>query len=427
MLCQKCKKEIPDGSVFCLFCGKKQSGTPAAKKKGKRRKRANGTGSVYKLSGSRKKPWVASLTSGYDENGKRIGMILGYYASEKEALDTLENLPKNVMKDSLNITLRQLYDLWSPKYYQHLSPKGMEGYISCWNKWIFPHPNSTKPVRSLSAFDFDSIIQVIIDAGKCREVCSRTKHILCRLCRLAVKMNVISTNYAELIDIEHISNTKKEKEIFSSQELEILWQHADDRRVQYILCMIYTGFRVSAFLSLDIRNINIEENYIIGGIKTDAGRDRIVPIHPSIKNILSHLVDEAKERADKLPSDDTHLLIVNKAGRKYEYRSFTEQIFLATLLSLHIIPEYRKGKVDENGNIIEKRREPRLTPHCTRHTFASLMDSAGMDKEILARIMGHTNYKITSDYYVHKQSQELVHEMLRVTETDFVSNRVSNP
>ena len=116
------------------------------------------------------------------------------------------------------------------------------------------------------------------------------------LCRLAVKMNVIPTNTAELIDIEKIVKSKSEKDIFSSQELEVLWQHADEKNVQYILFMVYSGFRISGFLSLDIRNINMGENYMIGGIKTEAGRNRIVPIHPLIKNILAGFMAEAKER-----------------------------------------------------------------------------------------------------------------------------------
>ena len=416
MLCQKCKKEIPDGATYCLFCGKKQSGTGTDKKKRKRRKRENGTGSVYKLSGSRKRPWVASITSGYDENGKRVGITLGYYSTEKEALNALENLPQNMIKDNINITLRQLYDLWAPKYYRHLTEKGVEGYTSCWNKWVYPHPNSMKAVRSLSAFDFDAIVQAIVDAGKGIDVCKRTKRLLRYLCRLAVKMNVISTNTAELIDIEKIVKSKNEKDIFSSQELEVLWQHADEKNVQYILFMVYSGFRISGFLSLDVRNINMEENYMIGGVKTEAGRNRIVPIHPLIKNILAGFMAEAKERTNKLPENAPHLLIENKAGKKYNYRNFTERIFLPTLVDLHIIPEYRKGKYDENGVKITERQKPRLTPHCTRHTFASLMDSAGMDKDILARIIGHTDPKTTSEYYIHKKSKELVQEMLRISE-----------
>lgn len=424
MLCQKCKKEIPDGSVYCLFCGKKQSGTSTTKKKGKRRKRGNGTGSVYKEAGSRKKPWVAVITLGYDETGKRQSEKLGYYATEKEAVNALESLPQNMIKDNINITLRQLYDLWAPKYYRHLSDKGIEGYKSCWNKWVCPNPNSVKPVRSLSAFDFDSFVQAIVDDGKGIDVCKRTKRLLRYLCRLAVKMNVISTNTAELIDIEKIVKFKNEKDIFTAEELEVLWQHSGDRNVQYILFMVYSGFRISGFLSLDIRNINMEENYMIGGIKTDAGRDRIVPIHPLIKNILSGFMDEAKARAEKLPGDVPHLLVTNKVGKKYDYRNFTERIFLPTLVELHIIPEYRKGKLDENGIKIEERQKPRLTPHCTRHTFASLMDSAGMNKNILARIIGHTDPKTTNKYYIHKQSKELVQAMMDAAKSE--SNRESN-
>ena len=48
--CKKCRKDIPDESVYCLFCGTKQ-----VKEKKKALKRANGTGTVYKLRGRRKR------------------------------------------------------------------------------------------------------------------------------------------------------------------------------------------------------------------------------------------------------------------------------------------------------------------------------------------------------------------------------------
>ena len=65
-----------------------------------------------------------------------------------------------------------------------------------------------------------------------------------------------------------------------------------------------------------------------------------------------------------------------------------------------------------------------MTPHCTRHTFASLMDSAGMNKNILARIIGHTDPKTTYKYYIHKQSKELVQAMMDAAKSE--SNRESN-
>ena len=52
-----CRKEIPDGASFCPWCGKKQP--EAAPQQRKKRRRPKGSGSVYKLSGTRSKPYVA--------------------------------------------------------------------------------------------------------------------------------------------------------------------------------------------------------------------------------------------------------------------------------------------------------------------------------------------------------------------------------
>ena len=55
MQCRKCHKEISDSSAFCMYCGSRQG-----LEKRKALKRANGTGTVYKLQGRRKRPWVAA-------------------------------------------------------------------------------------------------------------------------------------------------------------------------------------------------------------------------------------------------------------------------------------------------------------------------------------------------------------------------------
>ena len=52
------------------------------------------------------------------------------------------------------------------------------------------------------------------------------------------------------------------------------------------------------------------------------------------------------------------------------------------------------------------------------------MDSAGMNKNILARIIGHTDPKTTNKYYIHKQSKELVQAMMDAAKSE--SNRESN-
>ena len=53
-------------------------------------KRANGTGSVYKMKHKPlRKPYRAVVTTGYDEKGKCKRKTIGYYAKSKEAWDAL--------------------------------------------------------------------------------------------------------------------------------------------------------------------------------------------------------------------------------------------------------------------------------------------------------------------------------------------------
>ncbi|MFR8294834.1 MAG: hypothetical protein ACLVAU_11750 [Ruminococcus sp.] len=38
--------------------------------------------------------------------------------------------------------------------------------------------------------------------------------------------------------------------------------------------MIYTGFRIGEVFTILKENVHLDEGYIIGGIKTEAGKDR---------------------------------------------------------------------------------------------------------------------------------------------------------
>ncbi len=55
-----------------------------------------------------------------------------------------------------------------------------------------------------------------------------------------------------------------------------------------------------------------------------------------------------------------------------------------------------------------------LTPHSTRHTFASLSAEAGMRPEALQKIIGHADYSTTAEVYIHKDISELIAEMSKL-------------
>lgn len=84
----------------------------------------NGFGSIYKLSGKRRRPWVAAKTFGwqFDEEGQRIKQkrqVIGYFATRQEAMTALVQYNENPYDlDSNKITFSEVYEKWSDKYFQ---------------------------------------------------------------------------------------------------------------------------------------------------------------------------------------------------------------------------------------------------------------------------------------------------------------------
>lgn len=126
------------------------------------------------------------------------------------------------------------------------------------------------------------------------------------LCRFAMENDLIDKNYAEFIKLPKFD--KSEKIIFTADQLNILWQHSDDKRIQVILSMIYMGFRLGEIIILTPDNIHFDNGHVIGGIKTEAGTDRVISFPPNIPEIKgffrSWLSAQTQERL--FPMDEKH-------------------------------------------------------------------------------------------------------------------------
>jgi integrase len=82
------------------------------------------------------------------------------------------------------------------------------------------------------------------------------------------------------------------------------------------------------------------------------------------------------------------------------------------------------AKIDKKGRC--KFNGPHLTPHSTRHTFGSLSARAGMRPDALQKIIGHANYSVTADIYIHKDVEELKAAMTALKKPDDTSNNTTN-
>ena len=92
----------------------------------------NGYGSVHKLSGKRRKPWRVRITLQrclVDGKAKQIYGNLGYYATQKEALQALADYNENPYDLTVGrLTFKTLYEKWSEKHFPTVSESNVKGY-----------------------------------------------------------------------------------------------------------------------------------------------------------------------------------------------------------------------------------------------------------------------------------------------------------
>ena len=368
MECIKCKKDIPDCSVFCCWCGKQQQAPQR-----KALKRANGTGTVYKLQGRRTRPWVAA-------KGKTI---IGYYDKKTAALDALARLQGRSIDEIYNWTFKQVYEAWKDEHFRDIGAKGIESYERAYDVFESLHD---RKFRELRTADY----QIVIDkySDKSHSLLSKFKQLATQMSQWGIRQELITTNFASFIKLPE--NVKKEKEIFSEEDIQKL--EADgSQAAKLALMMVYTGMRIGELFGL--RTENVHETYVIGGEKTEAGRNRIIPIRSEGRKYFAEFKGRAKGE----------LLISGYAGQK-------------------VVANFRKR---DYYPLLERLGISKKTPHATRHTFASWAVANNIKPELLQKMLGHADYSTTANIYEHFDIDQLVNAIDAPVANTLLTNQKS--
>lgn len=336
-------------------------------------KNPNGYGSVVKLSGNRRNPFAVRKTVGWNEKGHPIYLTIGYAPTREDGnimLALYNNDPYDV--DAVKVTLKQLWELFKEKKLPKLN-KGTRSSLSS-------AYNHTKKYQDTKYRDLKSFhMQDCIDNCGCGYSTQwAIKNLFGHLDKFALELDVINKSYAQLTTAESIPETSKVP--FTEEEIKTLWEHKKDNWVDSILVFIYTGFRISELLNIKITDIDLEQGTIQGGTKTNAGKNRIIPIHSKIFNIIKSRVE----------SGQVYLFELNgKKLSSYSYYKIWDELM-------------EKFKMEH-------------TPHECRHTFRSRLDSAGANKKCIDMLMGHKSKEVGERVYTHKTLEELKYAIELIT------------
>ena len=395
---KRCNKELQDDFAFCPYCGKNQTDSKPTV-----RRRMKGTGSIYLRKDNKSKPYAAASSI----TGKQV--YLGSFATKKEAASALQEYEYNPVS-CYNITFEGLHAKWlKTKAYDKLGKSVKSNYASAWIKL---EPLHKHKFRNLRTSDYQYIIdyydnphhevgaggklKYLDKAGKGTyrvtsepKICEglgysalhKVKCLLTTLYTFAMKEDIVSKNYATFIELPEQEETTATR--FTEVQLELIKQNVGKvPYMDYIYIMCYINFRVSEFLELTPDRYKVTNSgihYFVGGKKTDAGKDRIVPIHPKIQSLVQRCIENGGETIFCRTHADFGKAMNKDYFLKYCFRPAMQAIGLG------------------NG----------YTPHSCRRTFSTRMSAAGAREEDIIALMGHTDYKVDIDHYIIQEVDTL--------------------
>lgn len=379
--CPECgKPNVSDKAQACPECGFPFMVAPVQLPKKnesrKYRKLPNKFGTIKKLSGKRRKPFAAyPPVDSYHDNGSPVSVpALGYFETWHEAYDKLAEYNKNPYDiENLNITFAECYEMFYKDKFE-LSKREYSASAKSSSKAGFKNLSALHdiPIRKLRKRDF----QHAIDSCKLKHA-SLELMIQCAkdVSGFALENDIIQKDYSQFLTI----NIPDDDELgvpYTLEELDVLWAHSNERAFQIALILIYTGMRIGELKTI---SIDWDNKTISGGLKTTAGRNRIIPIHPFIECFLKNF---SKEK-----------LAIDYLRKQFDAKSTKYGIMTSIEGTKH-------------------------TFHDCRHTFSFLADKDDVKMDEVAKhlIMGHSlGSDVEKKVYSYRDVERLRSEVLKIT------------
>ena len=321
----------------------------------------NGYGSVSKLSGRRRRPYMIR-----DGNG----VVMGYAKTREEGLEILATVNRDPEKYKRSQALfKDVFDLLLKYGCNGLVDKTVNNFRSQYKKCSMLYD---KKYSELRLVDF---LKVIEDSGGGLGAKRNLRNFFRKMDSVAYQFDITDKEYTSGIPT-YPQSVETKRTPFSEDEIKILWNNLDIEDVDFVLILIYTGMRMGEIGKLEKKNIHLKDSYLIGGSKTQAGKNRTIPIHEKIKPLIENRL--------KLSTKNTLFNIGDKSLR-VRFKKAMNKLGME-----HI-------------------------PHECRHTLRTRLDNINVNPIIIDRILGHKSVGGTgANVYTHKDINQLIEAINRL-------------
>lgn len=311
----------------------------------------------------------------------------------------------------------------NPEDENYLGKKTAESYIYILKRYIIPY---LKKVTDISLLEDENLINLLETInGKTQK--KDTLTVLKIFFSFAKTNKYIKYNIANEIKLPRKKKTLDEIPFIEEKEREkwitCLLEENSDISLLY-LSMLLTSARPEEACGFKWTAFDFESNdvYICNAFKD-------FPVYNEFMEIINHI---RKDDILKTPESYRHIYldeILKKALLKHKekqqnlfkrfHKKWTENEYL--FLNQNFAP-FVSDTLSRNMPRFLKRNSKYNLGHMTvyglRHSFATHCKELGMDAEVLAKLMGHTDYVTTQKYYIHVSKQRKVDALKRIQEKE---------
>ena len=147
-----------------------------------------------------------------------------------------------------------------------------------------------------------------------------------------------------------------------------------------------SGLRVSEMINLDVRDVNVAEQYLrcLG----KGSKERIVPLYDRVVNVVQGYVANGRSHLLVPGNPNEQALFISRRGSRLTRQGFW------LILKNHA----------RNAGIVQT-----ITPHTLRHSFATHLLAGGASLRNVQEFLGHASIA-TTQIYTHITSERIMEE-----------------
>ena len=409
MQCPECQLQVSDKATYCPHCGypmQPDIKPRKPRKSNKRRRLPNGFGRISEIKGRNlRNPFRAMVIVGKTPTGRPICKPLkpeSYFPTYNDAYAALVEYNKNPYDLEPAITAKELYEKWTEEYFKTLKNDASARAVT--SAWAYCSSVYDMRVMDIRARHVKGCMEegIAIVRGKEQRPSASMKNKIKSLFNLmldyALEYEIVDRNYSRSFNlteetIKEIQTVKKEHIPFTDEEIALLWEHVDDKRyIDAILIQCYSGWRPQELGLIRLEDVDLENWTFKGGMKTDAGMDRVVPIHSKIQSLVLRKYKEAESLGSEYLFNCTDP-DSNRKNIKFTYN------------------RYQKGFTRIRD---ELKLNPAHRPHDGRKHFVSMAKKYGVDEYAIKYMVGHKISDITEKVYTAREFDWLREEIEKI-------------